>query len=203
MASAQAEDGQELTLYYSRYGHTADDLPKDDELIKEAGQLAEQLDGLRKAPLVENYTGPVLFEGDGAVGAVRYSLATNLSGTPVPIGVGGRDAVRFGGALTDRIGLPVIAKILSLVDDPSVQSADKTALIGGYRIDDEGVPSQKVDVIKNGELKTLLMSRTPSAKSPRATATPAGHAGGVYGQRDQLWSRRAAASSARRWSAAC
>jgi hypothetical protein len=181
VASAQAEDGQELTLYYSRYGHTAADLPKDEELIKEAGQLAEQLDGLRKAPLVENYTGPVLFEGDGAVGAVRYTLATNLSGTPVPIGVGGRDAVRFGGALTDRIGLRATAPILSLVDDPSVQSADKTALIGGYRIDDEGVPSQKVDVVKNGELKTLLMSRTPSAKIAESN----GHArlampGGVY-----------------------
>ena len=181
VASAQAEDGQELTLYYSRYGHTAADLPKDEELIKEARQLAEQLDGLRKAPLVENYTGPVLFEGDGAVGVVRYTLASNLSGTPVPIGVGGRDAARFGGELTDRIGLPVIARILTLVDDPSVQSADKTALIGGYRTDDEGVPSQKVEVIKNGELKTLLMSRTPSGKIAESN----GHArlampGGVY-----------------------
>jgi TldD protein len=181
VASAQAEDGQELTLYYSRYGRTATDLPQDEELMKEAGQLAEQLDGLIKAPLAEPYTGPVLFEGDGAVGAVRNLLALQLSGTPLPVGVGGRDAARFGGELTDRIGLRVVAPLLTLVDDPTVNTVDKLAVIGGYRIDDEGVAGQKVEVVKDGKLNTLLMSRTPS----KQIAESNGHArlampGGVY-----------------------
>jgi TldD protein len=181
VASSQAEDGQELTLFYSRYGHTAADLPADEELADEAGQLAKQLDALRKAPLVENYTGPVLFEGDGAVGVLRSTLAPHLSGTPVPLGVSGRETIRFGGALTDRIGLRVVSPVLNLTDDPTVTTADKVALIGGYRTDDEGVPSQKVDVIKEGKLTTLLMSRTPS----RQIAASNGHArlampGGVY-----------------------
>jgi TldD protein len=181
VATSQADDGQELTLYYSRYGHTAADLPGDDELTAEAGQLAKQLDELRKAPLIENYTGPVLFEGDGAVGVLRNTLAPHLSGTPVPVGVGGREAARFGGALTDRLGLRVVSQTLTLVDDPTARTADKVALIGNYRIDDEGVPAQRVDVIKDGKLTTLLMSRTPS----RQIAESNGHArlampGGVY-----------------------
>ena len=181
VASAQADDGQELTVYYSRYGITAGDLPDDKELTKEAGDLAKQLADLRKAPLVESYTGPVLFEGDGAVGVIRNTLSPHLSGTPLPVGVGGRDAVRFGGALTDRIGLRVVAPLLTLVDDPTVRTADKVALIGGFRTDDEGVPAQKVEVIKDGKLNTLLMSRTPSKQINESN----GHArlampGGVY-----------------------
>jgi TldD protein len=181
VASAQAEDGQELTLHYTRYGHTAADLPKDEELIKEAGVLAEQLEGLRKAPLVENYTGPVLFEGDGAVDVVRYTLAPQLSGTPPPVGIGGRDAIRFGGTLVDRIGLRVVSPLLTLVDDPTEGKVDKVALIGGYRIDDEGAPAQRVEVIKNGKLNTLLASRTPSRQIKQSN----GHArlampGGVF-----------------------
>jgi TldD protein len=181
VASAQAEDGQELTLYYTRYGQTAADLPKDEELSKEAGELAAQLDALRKAPLAENYTGPVLFEGDGAVGVVRSTLAPHLSGTPLPVGVAGRDAIRFGGGLVDRLGLRVVSPLLTLIDDPTAKVADKVPLIGHYRIDDEGVAAQKVEVIKNGDLSTLLMSRTPAKQLGESN----GHArlampGGVF-----------------------
>ncbi|HTE56347.1 MAG TPA: metallopeptidase TldD-related protein [Kofleriaceae bacterium] len=181
VASAQADDGQELTLTYSRYGLTAADLPEDKELAAEAGKLAEQLDALRKAPLVDSYTGPVLFEGDGAVAVVRNTLAPHLSGTPLPVGVGGRDAVRFGGQLSDRLGLRVVTPILTLIDDPTTATVDKTSVIGSYRADDEGVAGQRVEVIKDGKLATLLMSRTPSKQIDQSN----GHArlampGGVF-----------------------
>ncbi len=172
VASGQAQDGQELFSYYTRYGHTAADLPSDEELIKAAKAMAKSIEELQKAPLIENYTGPVLFEGDGAVGIVRATLAPNLSGTPLPVGVGQRDAARFGGALTERIGARVAAPILNVVDDPTTHDIEKTPLIGGYRIDDEGTPAEKVSVIENGALKSLLMSRTPSKQIDRSN----GHA---------------------------
>ena len=37
----------------------------------------------------------------------------------------------------------------------------KAPLYGGYKIDDEGVPAQRVSLIEHGVLKSLLMSRTP------------------------------------------
>ena len=60
-------------------------------------------------------------------------------------------------------------------------SVGKRYVIGGYRFDDEGVAPQRVEVIKNGKLKELLMSRTPSADK----STSNGHArlstaGGVF-----------------------
>ena len=107
VASSQAEqDGQELNLYYARYGITEADLPDDKELRKQANKLIDRLDKLRRAPLVEDYVGPVLFEGEGAVGIVRHTLASNLSGTPLPVGLSDPEMKRFGGELVNMIDRP-------------------------------------------------------------------------------------------------
>jgi len=170
--SGQADDGQLLHNYFMRYGHTAKDLPADKDLTAEAKRLGESVAQLAKAPVIDRYTGPVLFEGEGAVGLVRNSLAPNLGGTPVPEGLTPQEARQFGGALTDKVGLRVTSPQLSVIDDPTAKDGDGKALIGGYKIDDEGVAAQKVQVIKDGKLETLLLSRTPSQKDQQSN----GHA---------------------------
>jgi TldD protein len=180
-ATAQSSDGQELSLYFSRYGHTAADLPGDEALLKEAETLITTLAELRTAPLSENYTGPVLFEGRAAGEMVRHTLAQHLGGTPLPEGLPPDQAKRFGGALTDRIGFRVLSPVISVIDDPTATHAGKQALIGGYRFDDEGVRAQRVEVVDKGQLETLLMSRTPN----KDIAASNGHArreapGGAY-----------------------
>ncbi len=162
--SGQAEDGQLLGNYFLRYGHTAKDLPSDKELEAEANVLAKSITELAKAPVLDRYSGPVLFEGEGAVGLIRFTLAPHLGGTPVPEGLSPNEAKQFGGALTERVGSRVLANNISLVDDPTAKDGGGKPLIGGYKIDDEGVAAQKVEVVKDGMLKTLLLSRTPSAK---------------------------------------
>lgn len=181
VATSQAADGQELSLYFSRYAQTAAELPDDDALVREAERLADRLDELRAAPVVEPYTGPVLFEGQGATGVVRNTLAPRLSGTPPPIGTAGDDDLRLAGELTNRLGLRVVAPALSVTDDPTVSRHDGRFLIGGYAIDDEGVKAQKVEVIERGTLQALLMSRTPNKDQRESN----GHArlampGGVF-----------------------
>ncbi len=163
-ASGLAEDGEALHQYFLRYGHTAKDLPTEDELKGESKRLIETISALRKAPMLDRYNGPVLFEGEGAVGLIRAALAPHLGGTPVPEGLNPQETKTFGGALTDKVGLQVVAPFLSIVDDPTAREGGGKALIGGYKIDDEGVAAQRVDVIKDGTLKTLLTSRTPSQK---------------------------------------
>lgn len=184
VATGQAEDGQELALYFSRYGHTAADLPGDAELLTEARKLAKDLGALRTAPVIENYTGPVLFEGIGAAGIARETLAPHLGGTPLPEGISASQAKQFGGGLSSRIGLRVISPVLSVIDDPTAKVAGTAALIGGYQVDDEGVPAESVQAIKDGMLTTLLTSRTPSAKlitsNGHARRTAPGGVGGVY-----------------------
>lgn len=180
-ASGQATDGQLLHNYLLRYGHTAKDLPSDKDLEAESKKLAESVVQLAKAPVIDRYSGPVLFEGEGAVGLVRATLAPNLGGTPVPEGLSPQEAKQFGGAFTDKVGLRVLSPNLSIIDDPTAKDGGGHALIGGYKIDDEGVPAQRVEVIHDGTLKTLLTTRTPSAKGQ----TSNGHArrlaeGGAY-----------------------
>jgi predicted Zn-dependent protease len=170
--SGQAEDGQLLSDYFLRYGHTAKDLPTDKELTDEAKRLAQSITALAKAPKIDRYSGPVLFEGEGAVGLLRFTLAPHLGGTPVPEGMSPQEARQFGGALTDKVGLRVMSPNISIIDDPTVRDGAGKALIGAYKIDDEGVAAQKVEVVKNGSLKTLLLSRTPSAKGQQSN----GHA---------------------------
>ncbi len=186
----QATDGQELSLYYSRYGETAGYLPSNAELVKAAGQLADQLGELAKAPVAEGYTGPVLFEGRGAADIVRYSLAPNLGGTPVPEGLERTQARQYGGAFADRVGRgKVLSSMLDVVDDPTQRKFGNSTLIGGYQFDDEGTPAEKVDVIDKGKLLTLLTGRTPS----RTIATSNGHArrsgpaGGYHGSATNLF----------------
>jgi TldD protein len=172
VASGQADDGQLLHQYFLRYGHTAKDLPADDELKGETRKLVDNITALQKAPVMEHYSGPVLFESEGAVGLLRATLAPHLGGTPVPEGLNPQEAKTFGGALTDKVGLRVLAPSLSIADDPTARDGAGKALIGGYKIDDEGVSAQRVEVVKDGVLKTLLTSRTPSAKNQ----TSNGHA---------------------------
>ncbi len=164
-ATGQAEDGQLLPQYFLRYGQTAKDLPSEDELKAETKKLVDSIVALQKAPVLDHYTGPVLFEGEGAVGLIRAALAPHLGGTPVPEGLNPQEAKAFGGQLTDKVGLKVLAPSLTIVDDPTAHEGAGKALIGGYKIDDEGVAGQRVEVIKDGVLKTLLTSRTPSAKN--------------------------------------
>ena len=172
VAGGQADDGQLLRQYFLRYGHTVKDLPGEDELKVETKKLVDNIAALQKAPVMDHYSGPVLFEGEGAVGLIRAALAPHLGGTPVPEGLNPQEAKTFGGALTDKVGLRVLSPSLSIFDDPTAREGAGKALIGGYKIDDEGVAAQKVEVIKDGTLKTLLTSRTPSAKGQ----TSNGHA---------------------------
>jgi hypothetical protein len=180
-ATGQADDGQLLPQYFLRYGHTAKDLPSDDELKAEARKLSETITALVKAPVMDRYIGPVLFEGEGAVGLIRATLAPHLGGTPVPEGLPPQEAKTFGGALTDKVGYQVFSSNLSIVDDPTAKIGGGKALIGGYKTDDEGVAAQRVEVAKDGQLKTLLTTRTPAHKGSRSN----GHArrtadGGTY-----------------------
>jgi TldD protein len=164
-ASGQAEDGESLHQYFLRYGQTAKDLPSDADLQGESKKLSDLISQLQKAPVMDkSYRGPVLFEGEGAVGIIRFALAPHLGGTPVPEGLDPREAKSFGGAFTELVGSRVLANTISIYDDPTAKTGGGKVLIGGYKLDDEGVSSQRVEVVKDGILKTLLLSRTPSKK---------------------------------------
>ncbi|MFN0251084.1 MAG: hypothetical protein ACKV2T_29685, partial [Kofleriaceae bacterium] len=52
-ATGQASDGAPLSQYFLRYGRTVRDLPTDKELTDETKKIAETIDALGKAPVME------------------------------------------------------------------------------------------------------------------------------------------------------
>jgi hypothetical protein len=116
----------------------------------------------------------VLFEGPAAAQIVKILIGDQLGGTPPPkTASAGSDAGGQQSVLAGKIGQRVAAPILSLVDDPLLAAAPgKAPVFGAYRVDDEGVPAQKVSLIEKGVLKTLLMTRTPRKEITRSN----GHA---------------------------
>jgi predicted Zn-dependent protease len=65
--------------------------------------------------------------------------------------------------------------MLSVVDDPTAARSGATSVIGGYKVDDEGVAAAAVEVIKDGALTALLTARTvPTGRRTAPTATRGG-----------------------------
>src|SRR5690606_14098180 len=136
-------------------------------------RLARGLVRLREAPVVENYTGPLLFEGVAAGQLLERLLRDQLSGAPAPEMPGGFRPQRRSWA--SRSGLRVVCGGFSLVDDPGMTRLGDQTLVSGYRFDEEGVPAERVQLVENGTLKKLLMSRTPSKEMSSSNGHAARH----------------------------
>jgi len=67
-----------------------------------------------------------------------------------------------------RIGARVLPTSITVMDDPGAKDFNGKPLIGSYKVDDEGVPAQKVVAVENGTLKQLLMSRRPGPDSDKS-----------------------------------
>ena len=75
VARTQADDGMVLADHASFASRSFEDLPSTEVLTKAAKELAVRLEKLRVAPVVDDYAGPVLFEGKAAPQLLRFLLA--------------------------------------------------------------------------------------------------------------------------------
>jgi predicted Zn-dependent protease len=174
VADTQADDGMRLRHFVPFTALEPSGLPPLAEMEKAVRAMADELVAMRKAPVAESGTAAVLFEGLAAAQLTKILLADNLGGTPPPktASAAGDDGGQES-ALATKLGQKVTAPILSAVDDPLLATGPgKAPLFGAYKVDDEGVPAQRVNVVQHGVLKGLLMSRTPRKEIARSN----GHA---------------------------
>ncbi len=153
--STQAPDGMPLSrsVTLQRVRGT---LPPLATALSEARRVADELTRLRAAPVLDDYDGPVLFEGTAAPQIVLDLLGEALSGTPAPKG-----AESLESPLARKLGRRVLPSGFSVVDDPTVAELDGMSLLGHYAVDDEGVPAERVSLVEGGKLAGFLMSRAP------------------------------------------
>jgi len=153
-AQTRADDGMDLLRVETFQAPAASNLPSEAELTRKIEKMATDLIALRKAPVAEPYDGPAILSGRAAAVFFHEVLGHRLEGHRQ------RDEEE-GQTFTKKIGQEVLPKFLSVTDDPTVHEMGGMKLAGAYEFDNEGEPSRKVEVIKDGVLKNFLMSRMP------------------------------------------
>jgi hypothetical protein len=163
-AESQAPDGQPLSSQFSIHARNAAYLPARERIAAQIKELSADIAKLRNAPLPDRYAGPVLFEGNAAAEIVFRSFVPHVLAMPEVL-VDNPQYRSFvaqdSDSLVEKIGLRVLPEFLSMVDDPGSPSFGATKLLGGYKVDDEGVPTRRMQIVENGLLTKLLTGRAP------------------------------------------
>jgi TldD protein len=116
---------------------------------------------LAKAPKGEDYSGPVLFEGQAGAQIFAEVLARNLVLSRRPVADGGRGGASQNSELDGRTGARVLPNTFDVVDDPTQTEWRGRALFGSYTVDREGVVPKPLRLIEKGVLKSFLLTRQP------------------------------------------
>jgi TldD protein len=160
-ANTKADDGMELTRYESFEARVPENLP-DDKTIKDTIQkLINDLIALRKAPVMEPFTGPAILSAEAAGVFFHEIFGHRIEGHR-------QKSEQEGQTFTKKINQQVLPVFLSVYDDPTRQQQDKQDLMGHYLYDDEGIKAQRANLVENGILKGFLMSRSPVEGFPQS-----------------------------------
>jgi hypothetical protein len=161
----QAADGMRLDRSYASAGDSIGGLDAQEAFEKHALGLIASLTDLRKAPLVEEeYHGPVLLSADAAADTLRDLVASGVTATRPKMGTEARTNGPFASSYHAR----VLPESIDVVDDPDLKSFAGKRLLGGYDVDDEGVPAQAVKLVTAGRLESYLIGREPVRDFPRS-----------------------------------
>ncbi|MDR0646129.1 MAG: hypothetical protein LBG46_04000 [Elusimicrobiota bacterium] len=133
------------------------DVPSKEELIKQARAFALQTAELTKAEKAEPYIGPVLLEGSAAASLFYNKFIQQIS-SPKP--VLSEQSNPYQGELTLKKGLKILPADFDVIDDPLASVFNGKKLLAGYKIDNEGVLPQKINLITNGKLTALPATRS-------------------------------------------
>lgn len=160
-AVTKASDGMELPLYLSYFSTTVAGLPDEKQVLSDIRKMIDLLGQLRKAPLVQPYSGPAILSGRAA-GVFFHEIFGHR--VEADRQRNADDGQTFG----SRIGEPVLPSFLSVTFDPTLARIGGTELMGHYQYDDQGVKGRRVTVVDHGTLRTFLLDRAPLGQFSRS-----------------------------------
>ncbi|HTA47272.1 MAG TPA: metallopeptidase TldD-related protein [Bryobacteraceae bacterium] len=172
-ADTQATDGMPLADFDVVYARSLAELPSREDLTKRVRELADRLSALRKAQLVDRYSGPVVFEGEAAAELFLQAFGSAVVGSPRTVVDDLRleGLFRNNGGFADKVGARVLPDFLSLKDAPSARDFRGASLFGTYQVDDDGVKAGETSVVDKGILQTLLHTRALIPDTTHSTAS--------------------------------
>lgn len=153
-AVTRAEDGQLLDDSRNYYAPTEGGLPDEKALGAAVVRIVEELKALRKAPVIDPYTGPAILAAEAAGVLFHEAVGHRLEGDR-------QDGEGEGKTFRGQVGRQVLPTFLSVVDDPTVRSLQGEPLNGFYEYDEEGVKGQRAVLVDKGVLRNYLLSRRP------------------------------------------
>lgn len=168
VADTQAPDGMRLDHGLAIHFQA---IPAPDEAIEKRGEalverVLHELGELAKAEMIEeDYDGPVLFSPTAGAQLLATTVAVHATGVPAPLSDYGR-VTELEPHWQDRLGKGVMPEWIDLIDDPLAEG------FGHYTVDAEGMPAQKLSVVRAGKLTDLFMTRVPNEYVDRSN----GHA---------------------------
>jgi hypothetical protein len=158
VAHLRTDDGMRLTDQRLWTVRTPEDLPAVEVMEAEVRELARGLTELADAETFrDEYVGPVVFEGEAAADLFRWMLLPQLEGTPPEIPfdtIVGDISSGSGGA---RLSRRVLPSGWTVDDDPSAFPDHPGFLTHDW----EGTPVSAVQLVEDGIVRDLLMSRVP------------------------------------------
>jgi hypothetical protein len=160
-AAAQAKDGMMVRDAVVFHALDPSRLALEPEMRRGVAAVAENVVALAAAPRGEDYSGPVLFEGEAAAQLFAEVLGRNLALTRRPVMEPGRPGAFPTSELEGRQGARILPEWLSVVDDPLQKEWRGRPLFGHYEVDREGVAAKTLQLIEKGVLKTFLLTRQP------------------------------------------
>lgn len=155
------KDGMELRRSVIYDGFSMEDMPAEAVMLADAEKAIAELKALKEADVVDPYTGPAILLNKAAGVFFHEVLGHRVEGNR-------QKSESFGQTFTKKLGQPIVADFLSIVDDPTISHYNGVPLRGYYEYDDEGVKSQRVAVVERGLLKNFLMSGSPINGFPKS-----------------------------------
>jgi predicted Zn-dependent protease len=170
---ALADDGTPVHNYVALYAAKPAGLASAEAVREQLDRAGRDLVALRAAPRLADYDGPVLFEAPAAAALVAQLVGPSLGGARPLLSANARfdqmqQALGGRSEWSGRIGQRVMPAGVSLIDDPTVKEFQGQELIGAFSVDQEGVRTQRVALVVDGLLRSLLMSRRPGPELVRS-----------------------------------
>lgn len=160
-ASGLAPDGMTIRDSLTLLASDPNGLPPEAELERATKAVGQNVTNLINAPVGEDYSGPVMFEGAAAAQLFGEVLGSQLAVPRRPVPEPNRPAQFMPSDLEGRIGSRILPSFLTVVDDPTQREYRGRTLLGYYPVDMEGVAPKPLTVVENGTLKNYLLTRQP------------------------------------------
>jgi TldD protein len=131
-----------------------EDLPKDEDIIKDVKEMTQKLVALKNAPVVDPYTGPAILSGRASGVFFHEIFGHRVEGHR-------QKSEEQGQTFKKMVGEKILPPTMSVVFRPEEKKMAGNDLNSYYVYDDEGVKGSTVTVVDKGIMKNFLMNRSP------------------------------------------